>query len=431
MIDILILSGDRSMKASAVFLALLLASTSVAADASDYILGIFGNANMDGTIDEADAAYIQEIVDGKANTTELADANHDGKVDLQDVDQTKKIIIGSEDELTVLIDVRPSMGSTDITRTPVTIPMPVNKIVVTSPYSLSILRSLKVEPDRIVGIPLISKDATDYFPEYSQIDAIGGGSSVDYENILSLNPDLVIVFTSGLEDASEKLPGVTIATFDFWRPSTYIDEIRRLGYILGKNAEAEEFISFYSGVMDSISNKVDTIPLDKEPKVYFESEQPYATSGNGSGWNEKATLAGGNNIFGDLPGYPTVDAEKVMTMNPEFIVKQPKSGPVTSSSYLLGTNETALVQARDEIMKRPELSQVDAVEKGNVYILYGDIIGATRHFVGIAYMAKWFYPDIFKDLDPKAIHQRYLTQFQGLPDDFLDKHGKFAYPEAA
>ncbi|OPY51763.1 MAG: Cobalamin-binding protein precursor [Methanosaeta sp. PtaU1.Bin112] len=419
------------MKFSAVFLALFLAGTSVASGASDYVLGIFGNANMDGTIDEADAAYIKEIIDAKANTTELADANHDGMVDSKDIDQVKMIINGIEEELTVLMDVRTSMGSTEISKTPVTIPIPVNRIVVTSPYSLSILRSLKVETDRIVGIPLISKEATDYFPEFGQIDSIGGSNNVDYEKILSLNPDLVIVFTSGLKDASEKLPGVTIATFDFWRPSSYVDETRRLGYILGKNEEAEEFISFYSGVMDSISKKVDAIALDKKPKIYFESEQPYATSGNGSGWNEKATLAGGNNIFGDLPGYPTVDAETVMTKNPEFIVKQPKSGPVTSAAYLLGTNETALSQARDEIMLRPELSQVDAVKKSNVYILYGDIIGATRHFVGIAYMAKWFYPDLFKDLDPKGIHQRYLTEFQGLPSDFLEKHGEFAYPEAA
>jgi iron complex transport system substrate-binding protein len=64
------------------------------------------------------------------------------------------------------------------------------------------------------------------------------------------------------------------------------------------------------------------------------------------------------------------------------------------------------------------------------FILYGDVIGATRHFVGIAYMAKWLYPDLFQDLDPHAIHQEYLTKFQGLPEDFMDNHGIFAYPES-
>jgi iron complex transport system substrate-binding protein len=43
-------------------------------------------------------------------------------------------------------------------------------------------------------------------------------------------------------------------------------------------------------------------------------------------------------------------------------------------------------------------------------------------------MAKWFYPELFKDLDPKAVHQEYMTRFQRLEYD-LDEHGVFVYPE--
>jgi iron complex transport system substrate-binding protein len=42
-------------------------------------------------------------------------------------------------------------------------------------------------------------------------------------------------------------------------------------------------------------------------------------------------------------------------------------------------------------------------------------------------MAKWFHPDLFKDLDPQAIHQEYLNRFQNL-DYNLDKNGVFVYP---
>jgi iron complex transport system substrate-binding protein len=45
-----------------------------------------------------------------------------------------------------------------------------------------------------------------------------------------------------------------------------------------------------------------------------------------------------------------------------------------------------------------------------------------RHFIGVAFLAKWLHPDLFADLDPKAIHQRYLTEFQGLDYD-LNKRG--------
>ena len=274
---------------------------------------------------------------------------------------------------------------------------------------------------------MLIKEANEYFPEFSKLPDIGR-RPVDYEAILSLHPDLVIVMTSNFEESAEKLPGVTVVAFDCWRPDTHIDEIIRLGHILDKEDEALEFINFYSGVLNTIEESVDEIPEENRPKVYFESKKPYATCAKGAGWHEKITMAGGNNIFGDLSGYPKVDAEEVIERNPEFIVKQPQSGPVSSSSYYSGADEAELVVARDEIMNRPELAEVTAVKNGKVYILHGDVIGATRHFVGIAYMAKWFYPDLFEELDPRAIHQEYITRFQELPDDFLDTHGVFMYP---
>ncbi|HOI69977.1 MAG TPA: dockerin type I repeat-containing protein [Methanothrix sp.] len=70
--------------------------------ASDYTLEVFGNANMDETIDEDDVAYVEGIIDGTNEGTELADANYDGNIDAQDLDQIERIIEGSADRLTVI-----------------------------------------------------------------------------------------------------------------------------------------------------------------------------------------------------------------------------------------------------------------------------------------------------------------------------------------
>jgi len=35
----------------------------------------------------------------------------------------------------------------------------------------------------------------------------------------------------------------------------------------------------------------------------------------------------------------------------------------------------------------------------------------TRNFIGIGYLAKWFYPELFTELDSKVVHQEYLTRF--------------------
>jgi iron complex transport system substrate-binding protein len=73
------------------------------------------------------------------------------------------------------------------------------------------------------------------------------------------------------------------------------------------------------------------------------------------------------------------------------------------------------------------LAEVDAVKDGHVYVINRGIMDATAHFVGISYLARWFYPELFDDPDPKMIHQEYLTEFQGLDFD-LNEHGVFAYP---
>ena len=79
-------------------------------------------------------------------------------------------------------------------------------------------------------------------------------------------------------------------------------------------------------------------------------------------------------------------------------------------------------------MSRPGFDKITAVKNGNVYIVGQELVGGPRTLVAVAYMAKWFHPELFGDLDPKAIHQEWLTRFQGLDYD-LNKHGVFVYPE--
>lgn len=80
-------------------------------------------------------------------------------------------------------------------------------------------------------------------------------------------------------------------------------------------------------------------------------------------------------------------------------------------------------------MSRPGWDDINAVKNGDVYILSIDVFAGAKYFVGLNYLAKILHPDLFSDLDPEAVHQEYITRFQGLDYD-LDKHGVFVYPEA-
>ena len=208
--------------------------------------------------------------------------------------------------------------------------------------------------------------------------------------------------------------------------------MRKYGYILGRTEEAEEFIDWYEGNINTIKERTEGISEEDRPRVYLESPTKYATGGGGNAWDQNIVMAGGNNIFSDLPAkfYLAVDPEAVIERNPEIIVKELLIGGFGGTSDCgggYGTDDiTEMSKVRDEIMNRPELANVIAVKEKKVYIVNIQISRGLNHLPSIAYMAKWFYPELFEDLDPKAIHQEFLTRFQGL-DYNLDEHGVFVY----
>ena len=79
---------------------------------------------------------------------------------------------------------------------------------------------------------------------------------------------------------------------------------------------------------------------------------------------------------------------------------------------------------REEVMSRTGWENIVAVKTENVYLLGWQIQLGPSAIVSVAYMAKWFHPELFEDMDPSAIHQEYLTEFQELDID-LDEHGVF------
>ena len=81
---------------------LVLCGLVLPASSGSYVLHIFGNANMDGAIDQYDIDQLNGIINGTIDPTMLADANYDGKVDEEDIAQVEKIINDSEESLTIL-----------------------------------------------------------------------------------------------------------------------------------------------------------------------------------------------------------------------------------------------------------------------------------------------------------------------------------------
>lgn len=138
-------------------------------------------------------------------------------------------------------------------------------------------------------------------------------------------------------------------------------------------------------------------------------------------------MAGGINIAGDLSGeHIKVDPEWVLGQNTSLILWD--GYDIIGCGY--GVDDPSEVAAfRDDIINHPIYKLTEAAQEGDVYVISG-FVEMGCHPLVVSYMAKLFYPDLFEDLDPQAIHQEFLTRFQGLDYD-LDKHGVFVYPEVS
>jgi iron complex transport system substrate-binding protein len=394
------------------------------AAASDYTLGIFGNANEDDTINMQDVTYTELIILEYKDATELADAKYDGEIDILDMTQIALIILGQEKELTVI-------DSADRT---VTVQKPVERIVVLTYPDAEAIKIVKAE-ERVVGVSSDIKRRKTFFPELSRLPSAGVTSNPDLERIIELNPD--IIFTGKLKsmgsNLENKLPDtIAVTCWDMGRLEVMVKNIQMLGYILGNTEDATEFCTFYQEYIDeTIGERVSEIPESDRELVYIEHCKDYRAFATGSSGHEICVAAGGVNIAADLPRFSEkpiveVDQEWLIEENPDLIVKV-----VCCKSGLCGYEEDApeaMGQEREQIMSRSGWGGLTAVDENRVYLIDMDLVGSTANFVGATYMAKWLYPDLFEDLDPKAFHQEYLTRFQRLDYD-LDENGVFVCPE--
>ncbi|RLG32480.1 hypothetical protein DRN97_07285, partial [Methanosarcinales archaeon] len=351
--------------------------------------------------------------------TDLADANYDGEVNVLDMTQIGLIILGRESELT-LVD--------EVDRI-VTVKKPVERLVCTLAHHIEALRILGVSKDIMVGVP--SRLDPDFFPEFGEVTGVGDMPwNPDIEIILAQDPEVVILpscagpygYTADEETELLESAGVTVLRFCFNQPETFSKELEKNGYVFGKKEEADEFIDWHEDIVNSIEEKTSGISETERPKVYCEW-LPYQIS---EADDDIIAAAGGKDVYEGQNG--EVSDEDVLYKDPEIIIRPVWQG---ETGYGLDPGNTVRLEGvRKEIMGR--LSTVTAVEEGEVYLISSQLwtylpSSGCRPFAGLCYLAKWFHPKVFSDLEPQAIHQEYLTRFQGLDID-LDEQGVFVNP---
>lgn len=261
---------------------------------------------------------------------------------------------------------------------------------------------------------------SDFPPNIENVTIVGKSSnSPDLERILELKPDLVIADSMLSEEDRKVLEedGIAVVVERFTDPCRTLLFIENLGKALGKQKRADELFNLLKGYQDLIKERTSDLTPEQKPAVFLEwLGRPYHSASNGTSYHNQVIFAGGVNIASnETVNYPDVSPEWVMEKNPDIIL------------HFLGStanySEEELKVRKDEIMSRPELQNLKAIKEGRVYVLSGTVATGIRSAIGELYLAKWFYPELFEDVNPDAEHEKLIEKFYN-----LDLQGAYGYP---
>ena len=248
---------------------------------------------------------------------------------------------------------------------------PPDRIVALDSAAVEILFALG-EGNRIVG----THDFVQYPKETAAIPRVGSAFSINLEQIMALEPDLVYTFFSAPVNDLNEL-GVQVL-FQEAPVSLYgvAERIITWGSIIGQQDEAlilaQEFISAIDETEDLL------LGSGQAPRIFHDEGPGLWTTGSGSLANEMYSLLKAKNIFDDVEGYVQVTAEEIVARDPEVIISVHEQGI--------------------EIFKtNPAFSALDAVLNNRIYFINGDLvsIAGPRLIDGIDQIASKFYPELF------------------------------------
>ena len=243
---------------------------------------------------------------------------------------------------------------------------------------------------------------------------VGGPQAqvAEAEKILSCNPDIVI---SEYEDADKSnalqeqlgVPVITLKPGQNVFASAFKDTLRLLGQVFGREARAEEIISFVESEAQQIKSRVAGIAEEEKPAVYI--------CGLGN-W-------GTTNHLMTSPNFPLFEAANVKNVVSDLATKGAQAIEKEKFEAIGQNIDIMIVDAAAVKNIRPLFAEdssmfdsVKAWKEGEVYLQLAFNAYYTNYELALAntwFIAKSVYPALFEDIDITAKLDEITQIFQG------------------
>lgn len=224
---------------------------------------------------------------------------------------------------------------------------------------------------RIVGAVRYS----DYPTAAKRIPQIGDANQIDLERIITLKPDLLVVWQHGNPErqlAQLRKLGVPLFYSEPRKLNDIPDSVLRLGQLMNTNQQATKSAT---QLKQSLAQLTKTHKNHAPIKVFYQIwHQPLYTLSEQHIVNDAIRLCGGENVFAKLKTIaPSVSIEAVLLANPEAI-------------FVTGTKE----QAKEELDFWKHYPTLSAVQYANLLNLEGDLLSrpGPRMIAGTAQLCE-------------------------------------------
>lgn len=240
---------------------------------------------------------------------------------------------------------------TDMTGREITLDGPATKIVALTASDVEIIYALGAG-DLLVG----RGEYCDYPAEVLDKPVVKSGAETNLEEILALEPDVVIMATMAqTKEQVEALEqaGVKVIVSDAQNLEGVYYAITLIGDVTGKTEEAAGIVQKMKDTFEEIKSKAQ----DSGKTVYFEVsplEWGLWAAGKGTFMDELATICGLTNAFADVDGWGSVSEEQVFEKDPDYIV--------TTAMYW-GEGPTPV----EEVKGRAGWDQLKAVQNDQIF----------------------------------------------------------------
>ena len=240
---------------------------------------------------------------------------------------------------------------TDMKGREITLDAPASRIVAITASDVEIIYALGAG-DLLVG----RGEYCDWPAEVLDKPVVKSGAETNLEEILALEPDVVIMATmaqtedqvKALEDA-----GVKVIVSDAQNLEGVYTAITLIGDVVGKADEAAAIVKEMQDTFEEIRAKAE----NTGKTVYFEIsplQWGLWAAGKGTFMDELAEICGLTNAFAEIDGWGEVSEEQVLAKDPDYIV--------TTSMYW-GEGPTPV----EEIASRAGWDQLKAVQNNQIF----------------------------------------------------------------